>query len=69
MTGPKITKAEFIRQYCKRSDIREETLAQYRAVLRCYCGDPSCEGWACVPLDIVDWHKKTDGVPREPNQP
>jgi hypothetical protein len=56
-----ITKAEFTRQYCERSKISETELLGRRVILRCHCGDPTCQGWACVPLDMVEWHKKTDG--------
>jgi hypothetical protein len=56
-----MTKAEFTRQYCERSGISEAQLLGRRVILRCYCGDPTCQGWACVPLDIVEWHMKTDG--------
>lgn len=59
-----LTKAEFTRQYCQHSGISEGELLRYRKILRCYCGDPTCEGWASVPLDMVRWHMKTDGKPR-----
>ena len=61
------TQEEFTREYCERSKMSEAELLGRRRVLRCYCGDLICEGWACVPLDMIECHMKTDGQP--PSEP
>ena len=53
-------KQEFEEKYCKKSNI---TLSEYHEnfiTLSCSCGDPSCEGWACVCNDAksIKAHKE-----------
>lgn len=58
-----MTKEEFIAGYCERSKIPWETLSEWMVALPCFCGEPSCEGWAMVTPSCVDWHMKTSGLP------
>lgn len=61
-----MNKVEFTRQYCERSGITEAKLLTCRAVLPCYCDDSTRQGWAVIPLDLVEWHEETHG--RKPDQ-
>lgn len=39
---------EFIKEYCKKSNITLSELNNTDVVLPCSCGDESCKGWAVV---------------------
>ena len=43
-----MTKEEFIKDYCRMSDIPPEYLLKVCVVLPCACGRDGCEGWAVV---------------------
>jgi hypothetical protein len=43
-----MNKDKFVKEYCKRSDISEETLYKFSVVLPCNCGEHACKGWAVV---------------------
>lgn len=44
-----MTQTEFIKQYCERSNIKEETLNELGTVAApCDCGEDDCCGWAMV---------------------
>lgn len=50
---------EFIKSYCERSGITEETLhkgGQFSVV--CDCGDETCLGWAMVRRSHLEDHVK-----------
>lgn len=46
-------KEEFIRQYCKNSDISIEEYNMYFITLPCKCFNNGCSGWACVNNDKI----------------
>lgn len=43
-----MTKENFIKLYCEKSDITEEELLKTQVVLPCNCNDETCKGWAVV---------------------
>lgn len=44
-----MTRDDFEREYAERSGLSVAGLRELgRIVVRCGCGDPSCEGWASV---------------------
>lgn len=43
-----MTEEEFIKMYCKNSEISQDELLKDHVVLPCNCGDKSCKGWAVV---------------------
>lgn len=51
MNQPKISREQFIRQYCERSGIAPSALLKRRRVVRCTCGEPQCDGWVCIPRE------------------
>jgi hypothetical protein len=49
-----VTREEFERGYAKRSGLTVEELRSHgRVVVRCWCGDRSCDGWASVSADAA----------------
>lgn len=41
--------SEFIRQYCKNSNITEEELNNFGLFsIPCACGEDNCKGWAMI---------------------
>ena len=49
---PRITAAQFEREYAERSGVTVEWLrAHGRVVRRCRCGEEGCEGWQSVARD------------------
>jgi len=47
------TRWAFIRSYCQRSNASWRSLRKRRVVVRCKCGDESCQGWAMIPRDAL----------------
>ena len=43
-----MTKDEFIKSYCKKSNITWKDLSKTEVVLPCRCGETNCLGWAIV---------------------
>ena len=44
----KMSKEEFLKQYCEKSKIKEEVLLKSQVVLPCNCNYGNCKGWALV---------------------
>ena len=44
-----MTKEEFEKGYCDRSEITLEEYRECCVTLSCNCEDDSCEGWASIP--------------------
>ena len=63
-----VTRAEFVRDYARRSRLSDEFAAQglIRAgaqvlvALPCACGDDGCAGWAMLSADGIDYHLRYD---------
>ena len=59
-----MTRAEFIKLYCDKSGIEDESRRHWgfvcggwkRYALPCHCGDKACHGWAMVSLESIDHH-------------
>ena len=43
-----LTKEEFEKNYCEKSNITEAEYHENFVTLPCSCGDSLCKGWACV---------------------
>ena len=43
-----MTKEEFIKSYCDKSDMTKEELLESQVVLPCKCDYEGCNGWAVV---------------------
>lgn len=43
-----MTKEEFEKRYCERSEITIEEYREYEVTLHCHCGQGGCDGWAAV---------------------
>jgi len=43
-----MTKEDFIKLYCERSQITQEELFKSQVVLPCNCNDDTCKGWAVI---------------------
>ena len=43
-----MTKQDFIKQYCKLSDITEDFFNSNFVALKCNCDAEDCQGWAAV---------------------
>ena len=48
---PKISEQEFINRYCEQSCIEWEELSKTQTVMRCFCGEDDCHGFAMVDKD------------------
>ncbi len=45
----KMTQSEFIKEYCKNSNLTEEELGKIGLfAVPCDCGEDNCKGWAMV---------------------
>ena len=49
-----ITKEEFIKTYCERSNISWETLSQRCIVVSCDCDYEGCQGWGMVSKSLQE---------------
>lgn len=51
---PAITRDEFERAYAERSGMTVEQLRELgRVVVRCWCHEPECDGWASVSAEAA----------------
>jgi len=51
-----MTQSEFIKQYCKNSNISEEKLNELgRFSMICNCEQEGCEGWQMVSLNSMPY--------------
>ncbi len=56
MSKPKITEAQFEREYAERSGMTVERLRALGSVVRpCACGEKGCEGWQSVSHETAEW--------------
>ena len=44
-------KKDFIKSYCKKSNISEEIFNERLVVLPCKCNADNCKGWAAIAND------------------
>ncbi len=52
-----MTQSEFIKSYCKRSDIAEQVLNDNDQIaMPCHCNQGSCGGWAMVNIISLQAH-------------
>lgn len=51
-----MTREEFERDYCERSDITREYYAEHFLTLPCDCDNEDCKGWACINNDEISIH-------------
>lgn len=55
-----MTKEEFEKGYCNRSEITVEEYHKHFVTLPCNCGDESCNGWASITKNelVIQNHKR-----------
>lgn len=55
--GRRLTRAQFIQQYCRDSNVTWLWLKKRCTVLPCMCKDELCRGWQMVPKELVEWER------------